>query len=125
MRHKFWFVLKAVICLVFGILFLAVPAWAMSLFGVTLDAGGQLMARLYGASLAGNLLVHWMARDSRPSNARTAIVWGAFIYDLIGLIVALVAVLSGVMGVLGWLAVLIYLVLTVGFGYLAIFKRES
>jgi len=125
MTHKFWFVLKAAICLIFGILFLAVPALAMSLFGVTLDAAGELMARLYGASLAGNLLVLWLARDSGPSIARKAIVWGAFIYDAIGLIVALVAVLTGVMGTMGWLTVLIYLVLTFGFGYLAIFRPES
>ena len=107
MTHKFWFVLKAIICLVFAVLFLAVPALAMSLFGVTLDAGGELMARLYGASLTGNLLIHWLGRDSGPSKARMAIVWGGFIYDLVGLVVALVAVLSGIMGVMGWLAVVI------------------
>jgi len=122
MKLRTVLVLKALICLVFCILFLVVPAQAMSLFGVTLDAGGVLALRLYGASLAGNLMLSWFARDAGASQALRAIVLAGFVYDAIGLVVALVAVLTGVMNAMGWLAVLIYLVLTLGFGYFQFIK---
>ena len=122
MKFRTLMVLKAFVCLVFGVLFLAVPAQAMSLFGVTLDAGGVFALRLYGAALAGNLLLSWFARDAEPSQALRAIVLAGFVYDAIGLVVALAAVLTGVMNAMGWLAVLIYLVLALGFGYFQFIK---
>ena len=122
MKLRSLMILKALVGLLFGILFLAVPVPAMSLFGVTLGEGGVFALRLYGASLAGNLMLNWFARDAGPSQALRAIVLGGFVYDAIGLVVALVAVLTGVTNAMGWLAVLIYLVLTLGFGYFQFLK---
>ena len=108
---------KAIVGLVLGVLVLAVPEFAASLFGVTLDAGGVVALRLYGASALGHTCVNWFARHSGPSETRRAIVLGGFVYDGIGCVVALVGVLSGVMNPVGWVAVVLYLLLTVGFGY--------
>jgi hypothetical protein len=118
-------VVKAVVCLGFGILLLAIPGLLMSLYGVTLDKGGMLMARLYGASLLGNLLLTWFSRNDPGSEALRAAVLGLFVYDAVGLIVALVAVLSGVMNALGWSVVAIYLLLTVGYGYFQFVKPSK
>jgi hypothetical protein len=118
-------VVKAVVCLGFGILLLAIPGLLMSLYGVTLDQGGVLMARLYGASLLGNLLLTWFSRNDPGSEALRAAVLGLFVYDAVGLIVALVAVLSGVMNALGWSVVAIYLLLTVGYGYFQFVKPSK
>ena len=108
---------KAIVGLVLGVVVLAVPGISASLFGVTLDAGGALAFRLYAASAVGHGCANWFARNSGPSEARRALILGGFVYDGIGFVVALVAVLSGAMNPLGWLAVILYLLLTVGFGY--------
>ena len=115
-------VIKAIVCLVFGILFLLVPAPLMSLYGVTLDPGGAFVARLYGAALFGNLMLTWFAREDPGSEALRASVLALFVYDAIGFIVALVARLSGVINPLGWSVVALYLLLTLGFGYFQFVK---
>jgi len=118
-------VIKAIVCLVFGILLVLVPAILLSLYGVTLGPGGIFMARLYGASLVGNLMLSWFARNAVDSEARQAIVLDLFVYDAIGFVVALLAQLSGLMNPLGWSIVVIYLFLTLGFGYFQIAKPSA
>jgi hypothetical protein len=118
-------VVKAVVCLGFGILLLAIPGPLMSLYGVTLDQGGIFMARLYGASLLGNLMLTWFSRNAPGSEALRAAVLGLFVYDAVGLIVALIAMFSGVMNALGWSVVAIYLVFTVGYGYFQFVKPSE
>lgn len=118
-------VIKAIVCLAFGILLVAIPGLLMSVYGVTLGEGGILMARLYGASLLGNLMLTWFSRNDPGSEALRAAVLGLFVYDAIGLVVAIVAMLSGVMNPLGWSIVAIYLLLTIGFGYFQFVKPSQ
>lgn len=118
-------VVKAIVCLGFGILLVAIPELLMSLYGVTLGEGGILMARLYGASLLGNLMLTWFSRNDPGSEALRAAVLGLFVYDAIGLIVAVAAMLSGVMNPLGWSIVAIYLLFTVGYGYFQFVKPSE
>ena len=110
-------IIKAVVCLVFGILLVAIPGPLMSLYGVALQPGGELMARFYGASLLGNLMLTWLGRNDPGSEALRAAILGLFVYDAVGLVVAVIAMLSGVMNLLGWSIVAIYLFFTVTFGY--------
>lgn len=125
MKLSTMMVIKAVVCLVFGILFVLAPGPLMSFYGVTLGSGGILVARLYGASLFGNLLLSWFARNDAGSEALRASVLALLVYDAIGFVVALVAVLSGVMNTLGWSVVGLYLLLALGFGYFQFVKPSA
>jgi len=109
--------IKAAVCLVLGLPILLVPMFFYSLFGASLNPGGEFAAREYGASLIGNLLLTWFARKVTPSEPRRAIVLDLFVYDAIGFVITLIAVLAGVLGPLGWFAMAIYLFLALGFGY--------
>ena len=122
MRFKTLMVIKAVVCLFFGIAFVFLPGVLLSLFGITLSAGGMFTARIYGAALFGNLLLTWFARNTGDSDARRAIILDLLIYDAIGFIVALITRLTDVLNPLGWLVVAIYLFFTLGFGYFLIVK---
>ncbi len=117
MSFKNLMIIKAVVCLVFGILLLAVPDKLFTIFGATLGAGGMFTAREYGAALFGNLFLCWFAKNAIESDARRAIILALFVYDLIGFIVTTITVVSGVLNALGWLIVLVYLFFTLGFGY--------
>jgi hypothetical protein len=125
MKLRNLMVIKAIVCLGFGILLLAIPGLLMSLYGVTLQEGVILMARLYGASLVGNLMLTWFSRNDPGSEALRAAVLGLFVYDAIGLIVAVLAMLSGVMNALGWSVVAIYLFLAAGYGYFYFVKPSE
>ena len=117
MKFKNLMVIKAIVCLAFGILMLIIPDKLLSLFGATLSDGGIFTAREYGSSLFGNLFICWFAKDAAESDARKAIILGLFVYDLIAFVMTVITVISGVLNPLGWLIVFVYLFFTVGFGY--------
>ena len=124
MKFKNLMVIKAIVCLAFGILLLAIPDKLLSIFGATLSSGGIFTAREYGAALFGNLFLCWFAKNATESDARGAIILALFVYDLIGFIVTAMAVISGVLNPLGWLIVFVYLFFTAGFGYF-LFKPDT
>ena len=117
MKFKTLMIIKAVVCLGFGPLLLFFPGQLLNLLGTTYGAGAALTAREYGATLFGNLFLTWLARDTKDSTARRAIIWHLFIYDAIALIATLIIQLSGGLNVLGWGIVAVYLFFTIGFGY--------
>ena len=117
MNFKNLMVIKALVCLAFGILFLAIPDKLFSIFGATLSDGGMFAAREYGAALFGNLFLCWFAKNAGESDARKAIIIALFIYDLIGFVVTTITVIAGVLNPLGWFVVFVYLFFTIGFGY--------
>ena len=117
MQFKTLMVIKAAVCLVFGVLLLAVPNALLCFLGASLGPGGAFTSREYGAALFGNLMLTWFARSAIQSAVRRAIILALFVYDAIGFIVSLIAVLSGVLNPLGLFIVAIYLFFTLGFGY--------
>jgi hypothetical protein len=117
MKLKNLMVIKAIVCLFFGVLLLAIPDKLISLFGATLSDGGMFTAREYGSSLFGNMFLCWFARNAGESQARKAIILALFVYDLIAFIMTVFTVIAGVLNALGWLIVLVYLFFTIGFGY--------
>ncbi len=125
MSLKNLFVIKAIVCLGFGILLLAIPDQLISLFGATLSDGGMFTAREYGSSLFGNLFLCWFARNAAESDARKAIILALFVYDLIAFVMTTITVIAGVLNVLGWAIVIIYLFFTLGFGYFLVRPPEA
>jgi hypothetical protein len=124
MKLKTLFIIKAIVCLCLGVPILLVPNFIYSIFGATLAAGGVFAAREYGASMMGNLMLTWFARNSDESDARWAIILALFVYDAIGVIVTLVAILSGALNPLAWMVVALYLFLALGFGYFLLPRKK-
>ena len=122
MKLKTLLIIKAVTCLCLGIPILIVPNFIYSIFGASLAAGGVFAAREYGASMMGNLMLTWFAKDSQESEARWAIILALFVYDAFGFVVTLLAIISGALNPLAWLVVALYLLLALGFGYFLIPK---
>jgi hypothetical protein len=117
MNFKNLMIIKAAVCLVFGILLLAIPDTLLSVFGAVLGDAGMFTAREYGAALFGNLIICWFAKDAGESEARRAIILALFVYDLIGFIVTTLTVFSGVLNLLALSIAFVYLFFTLGFGY--------
>jgi FtsH-binding integral membrane protein len=117
-------VVKAVISLAFGIAFALIPVVAMSLYGVTLDRGGTLMAQFLGACLIGIGLICWLDRNADPQ-ALQGITLALCISDTVGFIAALLGQLSGLTNALGWVNVVIWLLLALGLGYFRFLKPSD
>jgi hypothetical protein len=117
MTFRTLLVIKAVVCLVFGVFLLAAPGSLFGILGGTLNPGGRFTAREYGAAMIGTLLLTWLAKDVQARDARRAILLDLLVYDAIGVVITVAAVLSGVLGMLGWGVVVVYLFFAIASGY--------
>lgn len=118
MKFKTLMIIKAIICLSLGIPILFFPEFLYGLFGIQLSGIAQTFpAREYGAALFGNMLLAWIGRNAEESIGRRAITWALFVYYAIGFVVTLILALSGQANALIWGPVLIYLLVSLGFGY--------
>ena len=125
MKFKTLMVIKAIVCLGFGLILVFVPKWLLNILGTSYCSAAALAARLYGAALIGALLLTWLARNADDSVARRAIIWDLFVYDAIGFVVTLIILLAGGLNALGWFIVAVYLFFAVGFGYQLLPQRKA
>jgi hypothetical protein len=123
MTFRTLLIIKAVVCLVFGVTLLLAPGLLLRLLGADLNDGGTFTAREYGAALIGTLLLTWFAKDVKAVDARGAILLDLLVYDAIGVVVTFLVVLSGVLNTLGWAIVVVYLFFAVGSAYLLLKER--
>ena len=116
MKINNFLTIKSIVSVVFGILFVLLPAGTMSIFGVSLDAEGAFMARYFGAAMLGIGFICAFYR-SRDRRTLADILLALFIADTVGFIVALTGQIAGLANFLGWVIVLIWLFFAVGLGY--------
>ena len=125
MKLKVLFIITAIIAIVFGVVFVIIPAQVYSLYDIESGAGLNYMGQLFGAALIAIGLISWQSRNAADSDARRAIILAIFIADGIGFVIALIGQLNDVVGSLGWLTVAIYFLLSLGFGYFQFSKPTS
>lgn len=123
MKFGTFIILASIAYVGFGLGLLAIPVAFMSTFGVALDEGGALMARILGSALIGFALIFWWVRNAQPSESLQAILRASFIYNVADFPIVFIGTLTGVMGVMGWSAVILHLLLALGFGYFGFVKR--
>jgi hypothetical protein len=123
MTFRTLLIVKALVCLVFGLFLLLAPGTLLGLLGTILTEGGTFTAREYGAALMGTLVLTWFAKDVSAADAKRAILLDLLVYDLIGMVVTLWVVLSGVLNLLGWSIVVVYLFFTAGSSYLLVKEK--
>jgi hypothetical protein len=113
--------LKAVVALLFGFCFAAVPGPLAAIYGLRLDGAGTFVAQLFGASLLGFGALNWWARQGNSGDAASLqpIVMANLIGDGLGFCLSLLNQVFGWSGInaFGWLTVAIYLLLALGFAY--------
>jgi hypothetical protein len=123
MTFRTLLIIKAVVCLAFGLFLLIAPAALLNLLGAELNDGGTFTAREYGAAMIGTLLLAWFAKDVKAADARGAILLDLLVYDFIGVVVTASVSIAGILNVLGWSIVVVYLFFTVGSGYLLLKEK--
>jgi hypothetical protein len=125
MKFKTVMIIKAVVCLGFAPLLLFFPVWLLGLLGLEFGSGAALLAREYGATLVGNLLLTWLARNVEAGTARRAIAWNLCVYDAIALVATLALLLSGTLNALGWGIAAVYLFFAVGFALFLVPEKKA
>jgi hypothetical protein len=111
------FLINSIIAVLFGLLFVLIPAVGLSWYGIQLSVAGNFIARLMGAAFLGFGVISWLVRNSAGSDEARSIALGFFVADIIGFLFSLIYQLQGVANGLGWTTVALYLLLSLGFGY--------
>ena len=124
MTFKTLLIIKAVVCLVFGLQLLVAPGVLIGMLGASLGPAGTFTAREYAAAMLGTLMLCWFARNAVHLETRRPILLHLFVYDAIGLLVTVSVVISGVLNALGWGIAGVYLFFTLCSGYLLKTKLE-
>ena len=126
MKLSNWMAAKAVVTVIFGIGFVLMPGTLASIFGMSLDSAGALMAQLFGAAFIFESMVFWQLRFQPVSDeAARGVTLAVVVSNAIGFLVTLMATLNGVWNMLGWLPVGLYLVFGLGFAYFQFGRRAA
>ena len=125
MRLSSLLVVAAIVGAAFGVAFVVASGPLLSVYGITLDKAGTLVAQLFGALLIGLAVLNWFARNVTDPEARQAVVYGNLVGDAIGFVVILIGQLAGIANAVGWSSVAIYLLLALGFAYLQVMQPRS
>jgi hypothetical protein len=125
MRLNGLLLVAAIIGAAFGVAFVVASGPLLSVYGITLDKAGTLVAQLFGALLIGLAVLNWFARNVTDPEARQAVVYGNLVGDVIGFVVILIGQLGGIANAVGWSSVAIYLLLALGFAYVQFIHPRS
>lgn len=125
MKASILFSASSVLAVVFGTVLVLAPEQLMSMFGITLGAGGQLVARLFGASLIGFAVIAWSSRDAPDSQARQATIIGMLTGVVGGFVITLFTKLGGSSNDMGWSIVILYLLMSLGWGSTMLRKAKG
>ena len=118
MSYRIVFILNALVALVFGIAFLVVPTMALKRFGVDEYASTKLVLQFFGTGLLTIGLLAWFAKNVSDPVAQKGLGMAMLIGSVSGLIMAIIGMSTGAIRILGWLAIAIYLVFTLGYGFI-------
>ncbi len=116
MKLRTFFMITAVVELLFGLALLLAPGAMDMAYGSGGTPGEMLSDRMFSSSLLAFAVLFWLARDFTGASARPLITAG-LVGEAVFFVVALVGTLGGVMGATGWSAVVIGLVFGLGFAY--------
>jgi len=124
MKLNTFLLVKAIICIVFGIGFAVVPTTVGSIYAITPDPDGLIMTRFFGAAFIGISLILWFCRDT-DWNTLKGITLSLCIADTVGFLAALLGQLSGNVNAAGWVNVALWLVFALGLGYFRFLKPAN
>jgi len=122
MQQSPFFMIVAIVSLMFGVAFLLIPDQLATWYGAAIDDNSRHLGRLFGSALVGLAIIYFMARDLDASPTLTGLLWAGLIVGVIELVLNIMATTSGLVNALGWVTVLIDVLLAVGFAYLLLVK---
>ena len=102
----------------FGLGSLFVPQLFWASFGIDLSPTGEVVVRMAGGVVTGNVILSWLVRNAPDSPLRQAVVLDFFVAWGLVFVVALLGQLAGVTNALGWFTVGLALVWTLVMGRL-------
>jgi hypothetical protein len=118
MKTSNYLATAGIVSLLFGLEFLLVPEFSVKQYGVPADPHVLMVGRYFGGTLVAYGVIFWFARSVRDDATLRALLLGAVVGNLIGLVLSAWAGLAGLQNAMAWLSVAIYGLLLLGAVYL-------
>ena len=125
MKLNTWFVVHALVAILFALGMIFMPAFLLSMFGgAAIVSVSPLFVQLFGATLVGTFVLLWLMRGVADTSARKAVAIAYFVYFIIATVVSTMAQLSGVFNLMGWSTPGHLIILGLGYAYFLFVKKD-
>jgi len=113
---KTLFTITLIVELIFALGFIAVPGTLFGTFGVTPDAFGISLARLFGSALLAFVVLLYYARAKLNPDLNKAVVRSMFTYWLVSSVLMIMAQLAGIFNAMGWSTIVLHIGFLIWYG---------
>ncbi len=118
MKRNVFMLIAAIVALIFGLGFFFIPSQTLSLYGDKPDVLAQFLARYFGSALLGVGVLMLAVRKSKTrEDAIKGGTLGLLVLSIAGLIVSIWDMIAGVSNDFLWVNIVVYGLLSIGFGY--------
>ncbi|HSL45285.1 MAG TPA: hypothetical protein VK897_17760 [Anaerolineales bacterium] len=125
MNFRIMFLLTALIAVLLGLAFLAVPGRALGQFGVDEYAATKLVSQFFGTAMLALGLLLWFAKDVHEANLQKGMGIALLAGAAAGAVISISGIIAGVVRSNGWIVVIIYVVLGLAYGYLVFLRPRT
>jgi uncharacterized membrane protein len=122
MNYRLMFLINALIAVLLGLGFLAVPTRVLGQFGVDEYAATKLASQFIGTAILALGLLLWFAKDVTEENLQKGMAIALMVGAAAGLVITLVGTTSGILRSNGWIAMVVYLLFGLAYAYLVFMK---
>jgi hypothetical protein len=118
MKLSTFAIIVTILAIGFGLAFVFIPVKVAAFYGSTLDGGGIVAARYFGAANLFLGMIFWSYSSVSPAaKSWPKLLLYSLIYDIIQLIITTKAVLDKQSNSMGWTSVALFALLAIGSGY--------
>ena len=117
MKLSTFILIHSILLFLFGLGFLLVPAWILSVYGTSTNSTGLLTARVFGIGNIQLSIIMWSSRNEIGSKILKTLILLLLLGNALAFMLALLAQISGIFNSFGWTNVGLYLFFALGYMY--------
>lgn len=126
MKIRTFMMIAAIVAFLFGLGFMIIPDTMMGLYGVVINNSERFVCRYLGSALFGISITWWTLRAVRTlEEALIGVAFGAAALSLTGFIIGIWDAISGTGNGVLWINPVIYILLSIGFVYLYLTRKQK
>jgi hypothetical protein len=120
MNFRMLFVVNAVVVAVFGVLFLVLPDFSLTQLGVEKYVATLFVARFLGGALLMSAILIWFAKEINDEQVQKQMAIALLAGSVIGFVLTVIGIASSsaVIRANGWVLLVIYILFSLGYGFL-------
>ena len=119
MNYRFMFIINAIGLALFGVMFLVMPEFVLTLFDTETYAATVFVARFLGGAMIMAGVFIWLAKGLTDARTEKTMVITLLTSSIVGFVLTLIGIVSvNVIRANGWVLLVIHILFVLGYGYL-------